>query len=187
MLSISTKLDHIHSDTEIADVVSLSFDLRQKSRIRVTLQSGVEAALYMQRGTILRGGDFLQADSGEIIEVIASLVPDTVGQNPPAEMKPRGVIHWVSATEGKEVKLRLYDRLFLAEAPGKATGNYLDDVNADSLKVIKAIAEPAIVNCQPETVFQFEREGYFVSDRYDHSAETPVFNLTIGLKETSDK
>lgn len=72
MLSISTKLDHIHSDTEIADVVSLSFDLRQKSRIRVTLQSGVEAALYMQRGTILRGGDFLQADSGEIIEVIAA-------------------------------------------------------------------------------------------------------------------
>lgn len=72
MLSISTKLDHIHSDTVIADVVSLSFDLRQKSRIRVTLQSGTEAALYMQRGTILRGGDFLQAESGEIIEVIAA-------------------------------------------------------------------------------------------------------------------
>jgi urease accessory protein len=72
MLSISTKLDHIHTDTVIADVVSLSFDLRQKSRIRVTLQSGAEAALYMQRGTILRGGDFLQADSGEIIEVIAA-------------------------------------------------------------------------------------------------------------------
>ena len=72
MLSISTKLDHIHTDTVIDDVVSLSFDLRQKSRIRVTLQSGKEAALYMQRGTILRGGDFLQADSGEIIEVIAA-------------------------------------------------------------------------------------------------------------------
>ena len=72
MLSISTKLDHIHSDTVIADVVSLSFDLRQKSRIRVTMQSGNEAAIYMQRGTILRGGDFLQADSGEIIEVIAA-------------------------------------------------------------------------------------------------------------------
>lgn len=72
MLSISTKLDHIHKDTVIADVVSLSFDLRQKSRIRVTLQSGTEAALYMQRGTILRGGDFLQAESGEIIEVIAA-------------------------------------------------------------------------------------------------------------------
>ena len=72
MLSISTKLDHIHADTVITDVVSLSFDLRQKSRIRVTLQSGAEAALYMQRGTILRGGDFLRADSGEVIEVIAA-------------------------------------------------------------------------------------------------------------------
>lgn len=72
MLSISTKLDHIHSDTTIDDVVSLNFDLRQKSRIRVTLQSGAEAALYMQRGTILRGGDYLQADSGEVIQVIAA-------------------------------------------------------------------------------------------------------------------
>ncbi|THK40742.1 urease accessory protein UreE [Methylophaga sp. SB9B] len=72
MLSISTKLDHIHTDTVIDDVVSLSFDLRQKSRIRVTLQSGKEAALYMQRGTILRGGDFLRADSGEVVEVIAA-------------------------------------------------------------------------------------------------------------------
>lgn len=72
MLSISTKLDHIHTNTVIADVVALSFDLRQKSRLRVTLQSGIEAALYMQRGTILRGGDFLQADSGEIIEVVAA-------------------------------------------------------------------------------------------------------------------
>jgi urease accessory protein len=72
MFSISTKLDHIHPDTVIDDVVSLSFDLRQKSRIRVTMQSGNEAALYMQRGTILRGGDFLRADTGEVVEVIAA-------------------------------------------------------------------------------------------------------------------
>ena len=136
---------------------------------------------------VIKADDVIKNDKGEIIELIASLVPDTVGKNPPADIKPRGVIHWVSATEGKEVELRLYDRLFLAEAPGKATGNYLDDVNPDSLTVVKAIAEPAVVSCKPETVFQFEREGYFVSDRYDHSADTPVFNLTIGLKETSDK
>lgn len=134
---------------------------------------------------VIKADDVIKDDKGDVIEVIASLVPDTVGQNPPAEMKPRGVIHWVSATEGREVELRLYDRLFLAEAPGKQTGNYLDDVNPDSLKKIKAIAEPAIVNCEPETAFQFEREGYFISDRYDHSVDTPVFNLTIGLRDTS--
>jgi len=136
---------------------------------------------------VIKADDVIKNDQGEVIEIIASLVPDTIGQNPPAEMKPRGVIHWVSATEGKEVELRLYDRLFLAEAPGKATDNYLDDVNPDSLKVIKAIAEPTIVNCEAETVFQFEREGYFVSDRYEHSVDTPVFNLTIGLRDTSKK
>ncbi|WP_330110898.1 glutamine--tRNA ligase/YqeY domain fusion protein [Methylophaga thalassica] len=136
---------------------------------------------------VIKADDVIKNDSGDVVEVIASLVPNTVGQNPPAEMKPRGVIHWVSATEAKEVELRLYDRLFLAEAPGKETGNYLDDVNPDSLKVIKAVAEPAIVNCKPETAFQFEREGYFVTDRYDHTVDSPVFNLTIGLKEDTSK
>jgi glutaminyl-tRNA synthetase len=136
---------------------------------------------------VIKADDVVKNEQGEVIEIIASLVPGTVGENPPEEMKPRGVIHWVSASEGKQVELRLYERLFSAEAPGKATGNYLDDVNADSLQVITAIAEPAIVNCAPETAFQFEREGYFVSDRYDHSAEKPVFNLTIGLRDSSNK
>jgi glutaminyl-tRNA synthetase len=136
---------------------------------------------------VIKADDVVKDDDGEVIEIIASLVPDTIGQNPPPEMKPRGVIHWVSATKAKQVELRVYDRLFLAEAPGKATDNYLDDVNPDSLTVINAFAEPAIVNCEPETAFQFEREGYFVSDRYDHSADNPVFNLTIGLRDTSNK
>jgi len=136
---------------------------------------------------VIKADDVIKNDKGEVIEIIASLVPDTIGQNPPPEMKPRGVIHWVSVTEGKEVELRLYDRLFLAEAPGKETDNYLDDVNPDSIKVIKAFAEPSIVNCEPETTFQFEREGYFVSDRYEHNVDTPVFNLTIGLRDTSKK
>jgi glutaminyl-tRNA synthetase len=136
---------------------------------------------------VIKADEVVKNDQGKVVEVIASLVPDTVGQNPPPEMKPRGVIHWVSATEGKEVELRLYDRLFTAEAPGKETGNYLDDVNPDSLQVIKALAEPAIVNCEPETAFQFEREGYFVSDRYDHSAGSPVFNMTIGLRDSKSK
>lgn len=75
MLTISTKLEHIHDDLIIDDEIVLGFDLRQKSRIRVTLQSGDEAALYMQRGTILRGGDLLQADNNAIIAVIAADQP----------------------------------------------------------------------------------------------------------------
>jgi glutaminyl-tRNA synthetase len=136
---------------------------------------------------VIKADDVVKNEAGEVIEIIASLVPDTIGQNPPPEMKPRGVIHWVSATQGKEVELRIYDRLFNAELPGQATDNYLDDVNPESLTVISGFAEPAIVDCAPETAFQFEREGYFVSDRYDHGAEKAVFNLTIGLKDSKAK
>jgi urease accessory protein len=72
MLSIHIKLNYVDADTIINDSVALTFDFRQKSRFRVQLQSGAEAALFMARGTILRGGDCLQADNGLIIKVIAA-------------------------------------------------------------------------------------------------------------------
>lgn len=158
-------------------------DLSRKKFKRLVLGEYVR----LRGAYIIKADDVVKNEQGEVIEVIASLVEDTVGKNPPSDIKPRGVIHWVSATQGKQVELRMYDRLFRLETPGKATGNYLDDVNPESLTIIKAIAEPAIVDCEPETIYQFEREGYFVSDRYHHSANAAVFNLTIGLRETIDK
>lgn len=141
----------------------------------------------------LRGAYVIKAESvvkdnnGEIIELKATLVPDTLGANPPEGIKPRGVIHWVSATQGKQVEVRLYDRLFNHENPGSLSSegeeSFLTVVNHDSLKVLdNCWLESSAVVCAPETSFQFEREGYFISDRYDHSADTPVFNKTIGLK-----
>ncbi|AFJ03017.1 Urease accessory protein UreE [Methylophaga frappieri] len=72
MLSVTTKLVAAQPEMTVDDVATLSYDLRQKSRIRVTLESGSEAAFYLKRGTILRGGDFLQAESGEVIAVVAA-------------------------------------------------------------------------------------------------------------------
>ena len=56
-------------------------------------------------------------------------------------------------------------------------------INHESLSVISAIVEPSLAQAAPESVFQFEREGYYVADRRDHAADKPVFNLTIGLRE----
>ncbi len=136
---------------------------------------------------VIKAEDVVKDTSGEIIEIKASLVADTLGANPPPEMKPRGVIHWVSATEGKQVEVRVYDRLFTDENPGalpsEGEDNFLTVVNYDSLQVLENCwLEPAAAACAAETCFQFEREGYFVSDRYDHSADKPVFNKTIGLR-----
>lgn len=69
MLNIFLKIDF---PAEVQDQLVLPFDLRQKSRLRVTLQSGHEAALMLERGSILRGGDLLQAESGQIIQVVAA-------------------------------------------------------------------------------------------------------------------
>jgi len=56
-------------------------------------------------------------------------------------------------------------------------------VNTESLTVTTALIEPALAEVAAEANFQFEREGYYVADRYEHTAEKPVFNLTIGLRE----
>ena len=77
----------------------------------------------------------------------------------------------------------MYDRLFNHPAPDKGEEDFLTHINPDSLEVIKARVEPGLANAEPEQGFQFEREGYFVADRYDHRPEHPVFNLTIGLKD----
>lgn len=133
---------------------------------------------------VIQANEVVRDEQGKLVEIVASIVPDTLGANPPEDKKPRGVIHWVSASLGKPVKLRLYDRLFAVEDPDKHEGGYLGALNPNSLVVnTQAVAEPSLVNCAPESHFQFEREGYFVSDRYDHSPEHPVFNLTISLKE----
>lgn len=71
MINISKRLDK-SADIKVCDKLVLPFDLRQKSRMRVTLESGLEVALMLERGTILRGGDLLETDDGQVVEIIAA-------------------------------------------------------------------------------------------------------------------
>jgi glutaminyl-tRNA synthetase len=134
---------------------------------------------------VIKADDVVKDDNGDIVEIIASLVPDTVGNNPPEGMKPRGVIHWVSATKGVKATVRIYDRLFNVPAPDRGDSEFMDHVNAESFSVIdNAWVEQSLVNAKPEQRFQFEREGYFVADRFEFNSDKPVFNKTIGLRDT---
>lgn len=132
---------------------------------------------------IIKAEDVVKDAEGNLTEVKASLVPASVGQNVEG-IKPRGVIHWVSATQGVEAEIRLYDRLFNHPNPDAGDEDFKSHLNPESFEVITAIVEPSLAKAKPEDRFQFEREGYFVADRYDFSAEKPVFNKTIGLKDT---
>jgi len=122
-------------------------------------------------------------DAGNVTLVRANLIENTLGVDPEDGNKPKGVVHWVSATECKEAELRQYSRLFTSATPDKEEGDFMEHVNKDSLEVITAYIEPALASVDAEANFQFEREGYYVADRFDHTAEKPIFNLTIGLRE----
>ncbi len=145
--------------------------------------------IRLRSAYVIKADEVIKDAAGAIVEIRASLVPGTVGENPPEGIKPRGVIHWVSATEGKQATVRIYDRLFNHPAPDSASKSGEDDFmqhfNAESFTELSHCwVEPGLAQAAPESAFQFEREGYFVADRHDHRADAPVFNKTIGLRDT---
>ncbi len=125
---------------------------------------------------------------GTITAVHCDYLPDTKSGTPGADsVKVKGNIHWVSAAHAYEAEVRLYDRLFRTAQPGAESGNFLDDLNTDSVKTIRAQLEPALKDAAPEQSFQFERHGYFVADRVDSKVGAPVFNRTVTLKDSWGK
>jgi len=139
----------------------------------------------LRNAYVIEADEAILDDSGEVIEVRARVIENTLGNNPEDGIKPKGVIHWVSAAGGKRAKVKLYDRLFNDETPDRGEKNFLDYINPDSLSIVEeAWIEPSLTDAAPEQIFQFEREGYFVADRYEHSSAAPVFNKTIGLRDT---
>ena len=143
----------------------------------------------------LRNGYVITADSctkdsdGNIIEVQASYDPDTLGTDPADGVKPKGVIQWVDAATAIDLTVNVYDRLFSEPNPEafvdeSGQEGFLSCVNPDSLSVVNAKGEASLRRAEPEQVFQFEREGYFVADRYQFNENNCVFNKTIGLRDT---
>ena len=143
----------------------------------------------LRHGYVIKCDEVVKDEAGNVVELKCSIDHDTLGKNPEGR-KVKGVIHWVSAEHAAEIKVRLYDRLFTVERPDAVRGedgNYLpftDFLNPESVKEITAYAEPAAKNLPAESRWQFERLGYFVTDRKDHSPEHPVFNRTVTLKDS---
>jgi glutaminyl-tRNA synthetase len=139
--------------------------------------------IRLRNGYVIEATDFIKNDAGEIVQVNATQITTVLGEDPADEVKPKGVVHWVSASHGIEAELRVYGRLLNHESPDRGGEDFMTHINPESLSVISAIVEPSLAQAAPESVFQFEREGYYVADRRDHAADKPVFNLTIGLRE----
>ncbi|MFS7245700.1 glutamine--tRNA ligase [Rahnella inusitata] len=128
--------------------------------------------------------EHIQKDAeGNITTIFCSYDIDTLSKDPADGRKVKGVIHWVSASEGKPAEFRLYDRLFSVANPGQAE-DFLTTINPESLVIAQGFVEPSLAAAQAEVSVQFEREGYFCADSRYSSAEHLVFNRTVGLRDT---
>ncbi len=155
-----------------------------KKFFRVTV--GNEVRL---RGACLFTCTHIVKDSaGEVVEIHGTYDPNAKGGNPADGRKVKGTIHWVSAKYAKPFEVRLYDRLFNQEDPMSCpSGNFLDALNPESMKVVTAYGEPMLSDAVPEEHYQFERVGYFTPDVYASKPGAPVFNRTVSLKDSFKK
>ena len=124
-------------------------------------------------------------EDGNILRVHCTYDPESRGGQTPDGRKVKGTSHWVSADHALCAEVRQYDKLFKAEYPGGDTGNYLNDINPESLVVIeKAYIEKDAENAKVGDYLQFIRNGYYCVDSKDSTKEHMVFNRTVTLKDS---
>ncbi|HEX7639495.1 MAG TPA: glutamine--tRNA ligase/YqeY domain fusion protein [Burkholderiaceae bacterium] len=125
---------------------------------------------------------------GRVTAVLAKVLPDTKSGTPGADaVKVKGTITWVAAHDGVPATINLYDRLFRVPQPGAGDAALTDELNPDSKRVARGFVEPSVGALAAETRVQFERHGYFVTDRVEHRAGAAVFNRVTTLKDSWGK
>ena len=140
----------------------------------------------LKNGYIIKGESVTKDSDGNITEIQVTYDEDSrSGSGSEAsQRKVAGTLHWVSIQHAVPVEVRLYDRLFIDEAPDShKEKNFLDFMNPNSLQVITAYVEPSLGTAEVGDQFQFQRLGYFAVDK-DSSSSKLVFNKTVGLKDT---
>ena len=134
--------------------------------------------------------DFIKDENGDVIELRCTYDPLSKGGNSPDGRKVKGTIHWVSKEHAIEAEVRLYDRLFNDPEPdsNKHDQDWKEFLNPDSMEILSKVRlEPSLATATAGDQFQFERLGYFNVDSKDSSADNPVFNRTITLRDPWSK
>ena len=155
--------------------------LEEAPRKFFRLKPGGEVRLRF--GYIIRCDEVIKNDTGNVIELRCSYDPDTRSGTGTSDKKVKGTIHWVSAAHAVPAKVRLYDRLFTVPDPN-SVDDFMTVLNPDSLETVDAVLEPALKTLAAGQSVQFERLGYFCTDSEEHSAEAPVINRIVTLRDS---
>jgi glutaminyl-tRNA synthetase len=141
----------------------------------------------LRYGYFITCTDVVKDPAGQVIEVRCTYDPATRGGDAPDGRKVKGTIHWVSAEHALKAEVRLYDRLFTQPDPDAVPEDqdFTASLNPESLVVLEAaLVEPSVAQDPPGSRYQFERQGYFMSDPVDSKPGALVFNRTVQLRDT---
>jgi glutaminyl-tRNA synthetase len=125
-------------------------------------------------------------ETGEVIELRCTYDPETKSGSGTSTRKVKGTLHWVSAPQAIKAEVRLYDYL-LSEEENTEEGekDFKKDINPNSLeRLTSCMVEPSLLQATKEQRYQFLRQGYFCLDGKDSTAELPVFNRVVGLRDS---
>ncbi len=139
----------------------------------------------LKNAYIIKGESVVKDAAGNITEIHVTYDTDSLSGSgsEASKRKVAGTLHWVSIKHAVEAEVRLYDRLFIDEAPDShKEKNFLDFMNSNSLQIVKGFVEPSLSIVKTGDKFQFQRLGYFNVDK-DSTASKLVFNKTVGLKD----
>jgi glutaminyl-tRNA synthetase len=146
---------------------------------------GPDREVRLRYGFVIRCTGIIKNDSGAVIELRCQYDAETRGGQLPDGRKVKGIIHWVSAEHCVEAEVRLYDRLFTDANPLEDKSRQFRDVlNPDSLNILENCKlEAGLATPQPDTRYQFERLGYFYTDK-DSSSDKLIYNRIVTLRDT---
>ena len=149
----------------------------------------IDKEVRLKSAYIIKGTGVVKDSSGNIIEILCEYDSKSKSGSGTEESlrKVKGTLHWVTQKDSIDITVNSYDRLFKEESPGSnENGDFLDDINPDSLKVINAKAEPSLKQVVAGNTFQFQRKGYFTVDKKS-KADNIIFNKTVGLRDSWKK
>ena len=140
--------------------------------------------MRLRYGYIIKCDDLEKDADGTITKLLCSVDLDTLNKQP-EDRKVKGVIHWVSAEHAVKTPIRLFDRLFTEEHPeADKEISFTKYVNPNSSTEVTALCEPSLMEMTASEQCQFERIGYFCVDNKLSKPGAPVFNRTVGLRDS---
>lgn len=167
-------------ETDFAEVPPKGF-----RRLTIPTDGTPAKPVRLRAGYVIVPTSFEKDETGRVVAVHADYLPETKsGTEGSLSVKTKATIHWLDAKTAAPAEIRVYERLFCEPNPEAGEGTFLDRLTPNSKVILSSYVEPAAASAERDEKFQFERCGYFVADRKDHTAEKPVFNLAVGLKDT---